>query len=314
MIPQEPAVIIGLSACAVALLIVGYLLAGPRPARLSMDRRRPDVDPGPSRLAGAATAATARVDDMLRKRGSNGVATLLELAGVKTRPQDLVLLTVIAAVVAGGLGTVLVNPLVGILLAILVPIGVRVRLGMLVSKRQKVFADQLDDSLQLMASSLRAGHSLMQALASVAKESEEPASEEFSRIINETRVGRELSHSLTDSARRMGSEDFIWVTQAIQINREVGGNLAEVLDRVGETIRERNQIRRQVKALSAEGRLSALVLMLLPVCTGGFLALVRPEYIGKFTQSLVGWALLVLAAILMAVGYFWLRKSVRIKF
>lgn len=314
MIPSEPAVLAGLAACALAILIVGYLLFGPRPARLPMNRRRPDVAPGPSRLTNAATAATARVDDLLRKRGGSGVATLVELAGVKTRPQDLVLLTIIGAVVAGGLGTVLVNPLVGVLLAILVPIGVRIRLGMLVGKRQKAFADQLDDSLQLMASSLRAGHSLMQALSSVAKEAEEPSSEEFSRIINETRVGRELSHSLTDSARRMGSEDFIWVTQAIQINREVGGNLAEVLDRVGHTIRERNQIRRQVKALSAEGRLSALVLMLLPVVTGGFLWFVRPEYIGKFTESVIGWALLVVAAILMTAGYFWLRKSVRIKF
>jgi tight adherence protein B len=165
-----------------------------------------------------------------------------------------------------------------------------------------------------MSSSLRAGHSLLQALAAVAREAEEPTSEEFSRIINETRVGRELAHSLNDAARRMASEDFVWVTQAIAINREVGGNLAEVLDGVGHTIRERNQIRRQVKALSAEGKLSAIVLMALPFCTGGFLLLTNPSYLTPFTQSALGFGLLGLAGVMLIVGGLWMRKAIQIKF
>jgi tight adherence protein B len=165
-----------------------------------------------------------------------------------------------------------------------------------------------------MASALRAGHSMLQALASVAREAEEPTSEEFARIINETRVGRELGHSLTDSARRMKSEDFVWVTQAIAINREVGGNLAEVLDGVGNTIRERNQIRRQVKALAAEGKLSAIVLMLLPFGIAGFLLFSNPDYMAKFTESLLGYLMIVASAVLLVVGGLWLRKSVEVKF
>ncbi|MEH6381194.1 MAG: type II secretion system F family protein, partial [Dietzia cercidiphylli] len=115
-------------------------------------------------------------------------------------------------------------------------------------------------------------------------------------------------------ARRMGSEDFEWVTQAIAINREVGGNLAEVLDGVGHTIRERNQIRRQVKALAAEGKLSAYVLMALPFGISGFLFMSNPEYISKFTEGLLGYTLIGVSVVLLVVGALWLRKVVNIRF
>ena len=154
-----------------------------------------------------------------------------------------------------------------------------------VGRRQAAFADQLDDSLQLMASSLRAGHSLLRAVDAVSQDAASPTAEEFARIVNETRVGRDLSDSLDEVAERMGSDDFTWVAQAIAIHREVGGNLAEVLDAVGHTIRERNAIRRQVKALSAEGKLSAIVLGALPFAIIGFIAMTNPRYLHKFTES-----------------------------
>ena len=155
------------------------------------------------------------------------------------------------------------GPLLGLLLVgRRCPLGARLLVEFRAGRRQAAFADQLDDSLQLMASSLRAGHSLLRAVDVGAREdASAPTSEEFARIVNETRVGRDLSDALDEVAERMGSDDFTWVAQAIAIHREVGGNLAEVLDAVGHTIRERNQIRRQVKALSAEGKLSAIVLM-----------------------------------------------------
>jgi tight adherence protein B len=137
---------------------------------------------------------------------------------------------------------------------------------------------------------------------------------EFARIINETRVGRQLNDSLDETAARMRSDDFTWVTQAIAINREAGGNLAEVLDGVANTIRERNQIRRQVQALSAEGKLSAYVLMALPFGVGGFLMFSNPAYMAKFTQSLVGYGLLGTCVVLLVIGGLWLRKVVSFKF
>ena len=200
---------------------------------------------------------------------------------MKMRPQDFVLLLIAGALAAGAVGVLLAGPLVGVLLAAAVPLAAKVVLGMLTSRRQRAFADQLEDSLQLMSSGLRAGHSLLQALDGVSQESHQPASEEFARIINETRVGRDMAQALDETAARMASKDFAWVAQAIAINRQVGGNLAEVLDTVGGTIRERGQIRRQVKALSAEGKLSAIVLMALPFGVTGFLARDQPGLPGQ---------------------------------
>jgi tight adherence protein B len=230
------------------------------------------------------------------------------------RLPDFVLVVGLATVAAGLLGVVLSGILMGLLLAGAVPLGAKLLVKFRASRRQAAFADQLDDSLQLMASSLRAGHSLLQSLAAVSREAEEPTRDEFSRILNETRVGRELSVALDETAARMGSADFVWVTEAIAINREVGGNLAEVLDGVGATIRERNQIRRQVKALAAEGKLSAYVLMALPFGVTGFLAFANPAYISKFTSGWVGYGLIALMVVMLIIGGLWLRKVVSFKF
>jgi len=200
------------------------------------------------------------------------------------------------------------------LLLVVTPLAARFLVSFRTGRRQAAFADQLDDSLQLMASSLRAGHSLLRALDSVAQEADSPTAEEFARILNETRVGRDLGEALDELADRMGSEDFSWMAQAISIHREVGGNLAEVLDAVGHTIRERNAIRRQVKALSAEGKLSAIVLMALPFGIAAFIAVANPGYLAHFTESLTGYAMLAVAALLLLVGGLWLNKMVKIKF
>jgi tight adherence protein B len=305
----------GVALLALALLIGFYLVLSPRPVRISLARRRPPAPTGQSSLSGAATTMTGIIDKQLRRRGDVGARiAALERAGITMRLQDFVLLVIAGSLVAAALGVVLAGPLLGLVLGLVVPIVSKVAVSVRTSRRKKAFADQLDDSLQLMASSLRAGHSLLQALNSVATEAEEPTSVEFSRIINETRVGRELGLALDETARRMESLDFGWVTQAIAINREVGGNLAEVLDGVGHTIRERNQIRRQVKALSAEGRLSAVVLMALPLGVLAFLSVTNPAYIARFTESLAGYAMIAAGVLLLIIGGLWLRKVVQLKF
>ncbi|GAA4286415.1 type II secretion system F family protein [Georgenia daeguensis] len=308
-----PTVVVGLGSGALALAITVYLLLAPRPVRLPADRRRPYAGESSGPLARGASVATSAIGRLMGVRAS-GLGSVLEQAGVKARFQDFVFLVVVACLVAGALGTLVGGLLLGVLFAVMIPIGARVVLSIKADRRRAAFADQLDDSLQLMASSLRAGHSMLQALDSVAREAEEPTSEEFARIINETRLGREVNAALEETAARMGSEDFVWVTQAVAINREVGGNLAEVLDGVGNTIRERNDIRRQVKTLAAEGKLSAYVLMALPFGITGFLSVANPTYIGKFTDSLVGYGLIVLAIVLLIVGGIWMRKVVQIRF
>ncbi|MFC7431459.1 MULTISPECIES: type II secretion system F family protein [unclassified Agrococcus] len=294
---------------AIALLAV----LQPTRTRLPRDRRRPAVREGEGALSGAADVASSVMARVIRSRAS-GLARSLDLAGLRMRPQDFAVLVVVGAVVLVAIGVVLGRGLLAI------PMGasavgfaygfVRFR----IAKRRKAFAGQLGSTMQLMSSSLRAGQSMMQALQSVARESDEPTAGELTRVVNETRVGRPIVDSLEEAADRMESVDFRWATQAIAINREVGGSLSDVLDGVAGTIRERDQIRRHVSALSAEGRLSAVILMGLPVVVALFLVFTNASYLSPFVEHPLGPILLGLCGLLMLVGGIWLKKTVEIRF
>jgi tight adherence protein B len=174
-----------------------------------------------------------------------------------------------------------------------VTVGARLFVTFKADRRQAKFAEQLADTLQLLSGSLRAGYSLMQAIDAVAREADAPTSDEFGRIVVETRLGRTPTTRSTRWPNGCASRTSRWVMQAIQIHREVGGDLAEVLDTVGDTIRERDQIRRQVKALSAEGRLSGYVLLALPFAIGGIIFVTNRPYIAELTSGgLLGWGLI----------------------
>jgi tight adherence protein B len=305
----------GVALLGAGLLVLALVVVPAGPARVPLSRLDPTVAPESSALAGAGAAAGAAVEKVLVRRGRlAGGADALERAGMATTLPNFVLTVGMWTLVAVVLGTLLVDLWAGLLMIVVVPLGARLLVKVRAGRRKAAFADQLDDSLQLMASSLRAGHSLLRAVDAVSQDAASPTAEEFARIVNETRVGRDLGESLDEVADRMRSEDFTWVAQAIAIHREVGGNLAEVLDAVGHTIRERNAIRRQVKALSAEGKLSAIVLGALPFGIAGFVSMTNPSYMAKFTQSGMGYAMLAAVVVLMLVGGFWLKKTVAIKF
>jgi tight adherence protein B len=307
--------VVGVATIAVGLLLFALVVVPAGRSRVSLDRLDPTVAPEASALAGAGAAAEAAVEKVLVKRGRLAAgAAALEAAGMTITLPNFVVAVSVWTLVALAVAWLLAGPVVGLLMLAFVPFGARMLVRVRAGRRRAAFADQLDDSLQLMASSLRAGHSLLRAVDAVSQDAVSPTSEEFARIVNETRVGRDLGDSLDEVAERMGSEDFTWVAQAIAIHREVGGNLAEVLDAVGHTIRERNQIRRQVKALSAEGKLSAIVLGALPVGILGFLSMTNPGYLAKFTQSAIGYGMLAGVVVLMLVGGFWLKKTVEIRF
>jgi len=304
----------GVVAVAAALLLLALVVVPAGPRRVALDRLDPSRVPSSSALAGAGSAASTVVLRLLRRgRIAEGQAAL-ERAGVSKSLPDFVLTVGLVALGLGVVVSLLAGVLLGLLVLVVVPLGAKMLLKLKARRRQAAFADQLDDSLQLMASSLRAGHSLLRAVDSVSQEAASPTAEEFSRIVNETRVGRDLNDSLDEVAERMGSDDFTWVAQAIAIHREVGGNLAEVLDAVCRTIRERNAIRRQVKALAAEGKLSAIVLMALPFGIVSFISITNPGYLAAFTASAIGYAMLAVAAVMMLVGGLWLKKTVAIRF
>lgn len=306
--------VIGLLACYSALAGGVLAVAGRAPARISAARRGRQ-DGRDSMLSRFAERLVQWIDQNLRRRGRIAARTqALQEAGLKLRPGDFIALVGAAAITAAAIG-LLASGIVAALLLAAITVGLsRIYLRVMAGRRRAAFADQLDDSLQLLASNLRAGHSMLRALDSLSREAEVPTSEEFARIVNETRVGRDLNESLDDVARRMRSDDFNWIAQAIAINREVGGDLAEVLDQVGNTIRERNQIRRQVKALAAEGKLSAYVLMALPFGLTAFLLVSNPDYLSKLTGSAIGYVMIAVGLVMLTVGGLWMNKVVSVKF
>ena len=285
----------------------------PGPARIPVARRRPGVVAGPTALESVANATTGSIEKLIRGRGGSAT-TLLERAGVKQPLKDVIVLVGAGMLAAAALGLLLWGPLMALVLAAVVPLLARLILGLMVGRRQAAFGEQLDETLQILAGSLRAGYSLPQAVSTVAIEAEVPTSEEFARIVNETRVGRAMEEALEDAAVRVKNEDFFWITQAIAINREVGGNLADVLDGVGHTIRQRSQLRGQVKSLSAEGRLSAIILGALPFVLLFLISMGNREYISLLYTHPVGIMMSGMGVILLVIGLIWLRKTVQIKF
>jgi tight adherence protein B len=237
----------------------------------------------------------------------------LEAAGVSLRSGEFVVTTVGAGLVGAVLGAailqnVLLAGVIGALGALLPTLMLRVALN----RRADKMREQLPDVLTIMASSLRAGHSFLQALDTVAREIPAPANVEFQRLVAEIRLGRPAEDALEALADRVGSPDFRWAVLAVNIQREVGGNLAEILDNVSDTLRERAIMRRQIRVLTAEGRLSAWVLAILPFAIALYMFAVNQEYISLLFTTQIGLFMLGVAGVLMVLGILWMRKIVDI--
>lgn len=304
------------------------LLWNPRP-KLARETRLEQLDsygwaplPAPTALLGqpaegtVATAALSVADRLLRSdRTRSRIVTDLERAGIRMRPQEWLLLRISAVIVAIALCTVLSGslPLGALIGAMLGWLSMFAIVKVKASRRCAAFADQLPDVLQLVASSLRSGFSLAQGLDAVAAEGNQPAAGEFGRALAEARLGAELEDALDGVADRMHSPDLSWVVMAVRISRDVGGNLAEVLLTTVHTIRERAQLKRQIRALSAEGRLSAYILIALPISVAGWFALVRPQYLRPLYTQPLGIAMLVLGVLGLVLGSWWMSRVVKVE-
>ncbi|HEX6325073.1 MAG TPA: type II secretion system F family protein [Jiangellaceae bacterium] len=303
-----------LATVCVGLAVLLILLILLTPSRAVAGRRRLGVKEKPSALTRSTGKVTGLIDKSMAGERRAVWERALDRAGLKTGPAEFIILVGAGALVALALGLLAGGPVAGVMLAGFAVAAAVAGVTIRSDRRKAAFAEQLDDILALLASNLRAGHSLPQALDSLTGDIEEPASSEIIRAVTQVRVGRDLTEALSDVAERMDSDDFRWITQAIAIHRQVGGNLAEVLDTVANTIRERGQVRRQVSSLSAEGRLSAYVLIALPFSVVLFLSLVNPGYLAVFTATTIGWVMLAVAAVLLVVGIFWLRATVKVEF
>jgi tight adherence protein B len=238
------------------------------------------------------------------------ISQSLESAGVSLKAAEWLLLRA-AIIVGGGLFGVLLgasNPFLGVLCVLVAIVGPWFYLRRKKKKRLKAFGTGLADTLQLMSGSLSAGLSLSQSVDTIVREGAEPICSEFRKVVIESRLGVTIEDALEGVASRMESRDFRWVVMAIRIQREVGGNLAELLLTVAATLREREYLRRHVHALSAEGRLSCYVLGGLPPGFLAYLTLSKPDYVKPMFSSPIGWLMVLGMALLLAVGIFWMSK------
>ncbi|MCX2748189.1 type II secretion system F family protein [Arthrobacter sp. MI7-26] len=306
--------VLGLTLCLASLLVLLFVAFKPHHGSLPLNRRRLGRQVEQSAISKVSQSAADAVAGVLGESGGPYNRAVLYNAGVKMTPADFTVLVSAGALVAGVLGILIVNWFIGVVAAVATPFLARIVLGMLTDKRRGKFDGQMTDSIQMLIGGLRAGHSVMRSIEAAALEADAPSSEEFGRIVNETRIGMDARQALDECADRMQSEDFRWIGQAIQINREVGGDLAEVLEQVASTIRERSEIKGHVRSLSAEGKMSAYILMALPVGVGLFMRVVNPGYLDVLFQNPIGMVMLAVSCLLFIVGGFWMSRVIKIKF
>ncbi|WLQ06857.1 type II secretion system F family protein [Arthrobacter oryzae] len=312
---DSPALFItALVLCFGALLVVFLVVLKPRHGSIPANRRRPDVYQGQSAISRVSNTAVSAMGGVIGESGGPYNRAVLYNAGVKMAPADFTVMVFVASLLAGTVVSLLTNILLGILFAIATPFLARLVLSVLRDKRRGRFEAQLTDTIQMLIGGLRVGHSVMRSIEAAAQEADAPTSEELSRVVTETRVGKDARQALDEVAERMDSEDFRWIGQAIQINREVGGDLAEVLEEVAGTIRERSEIKGQVRSLSAEGKMSAWILMAMPVGVAMIIGIMNPGYMNVFFTHPIGIILLIVSILMFVIGGFWMSRTVKIKF
>jgi tight adherence protein B len=304
---------LGVCLVILALTALTYVLFAPPVARVPATRRVAPGAPIESAVERFVGHLERAVDATLRNRNWNPFpAQDLELAGILTPQAAIVTAIGASAFLAYVVGYVLGGLPLGLVLAILVPIGARTNISMRRSKRRRAFADQLESTLEVICSALRAGHSFPSALDTVSADAQAPTAEEFARIGNKGRLGQDLVDAMHDTAERMASQDFGWVADAVAIQRDTGGNLTEILQRVGENIRERNELAKKIRALSAEGRISAWVMMAVPPVLGAYLAFMNAAMFKDAFISFAGMLVLSVCLVLYLIGFFWIRKLVTV--
>ena len=269
-----------------------------------------------SRGSTIADRIVATVDLVAESRGYVGaLGPLLERAGIAVRPSEYITLHALLVVIAGFVAQLATGRLfIAALVVMLSSVTPLWYLGHKARARRERFDEQLPDVLGLMASGLRTGWGLQQAIDLVVTEGADPAREEFRRVQIEARLGVPLDRALKGVAQRVGSEQFEWVVTAISIQREVGGNLAEVLDNVARSIRDRASLVRQVAALSAEGRISAIILMALPFVVVAGLMIINPTYLLDALAHPLGVWMVGIVIVQLIVGFVWIRLVSRIEY
>lgn len=253
-------------------------------------------------------------DRVLTKKRSGRLEQMLNLAGVPLKPEEYVMFQWICTALGAGLlylvtGQVLLLAVGGVL-GFALP---RMWIGRKRKARMTAFNDGLLDMLTTIIGSLRAGFSFAQALRTVVDESQGPVKEEAEIVLKDMQYGSSMEDALTEWKERMPSEDLDLMIQAILIQRQIGGNLAVVLETIVQTIRDRSRIQRQVTTLTAQGRLSGMVVGLLPFVLGCVLYFIEPDYIGTLFHTPIGIGLVAAGLVSGSIGFLFIRKITTIE-
>jgi tight adherence protein B len=268
--------------------------------------------PSPQQKRQSAVAAGA--DRSLRRSSRwRRFGEELVIADIAASPMQVVLFTAGLSVLVGWLAAALFGSALFAAFGLLVPIGVRSLINRSLRRKRLKFADQLPDTLQVVASALRAGHSIVGAMAVVANQAAEPSGSELRRAVADEQLGIPLEDALGAVATRMASREFEQVAIVAALQRDSGGNSAEVLDRVGESVREKIQLRQLIASLTAQGRLARWVLTLLPPAFGLLISVLSPGFLSPLLDRTLGRLIIVAACISVVIGSLLIKRIVEIE-
>ncbi|MFZ5826351.1 MAG: type II secretion system F family protein [Bacillota bacterium] len=257
-------------------------------------------------LVGAVETATRG------SSASNRLSVQLQRADWKWKPAEFMIAQMVAAG-AGLVVSIILIPHLWWLLPILGWVAPTFLLKRAIAQRQKLFTHQLPDALAIVSNALRSGYSFLQAMDVVSREMPAPISKEFSLVLREARVNIPLEEALTHMVQRVQSPDLDLVVTAVLIQRQVGGNLSEVLDKIGGTVKDRVRLQGEVRTLTAQGRLSGWIVSLLPVVLALAEQAIMPGVLNPFVTHPLGMLLLAVAIIMQFIGIMMIRKMVNME-
>jgi tight adherence protein B len=308
---------IAVAAVGAVVVLVG-VIASRRADQSFIEKRLGLIEEETAAQAGAVTRRTPIGDVLDRALTSRGVgadlATQLARADLKVTVGEFMAATLILIMAAGGGAYFLKRDLIVTAAACLAGFfGPRFYVRILRRQRLKAFNNQLSDTINLMVNGIRAGYSVMQAMEAVSREMGPPIADEFARVVQEVQFGIGLEEAMDHMLRRVPSDDLDMMITAINVQREVGGNLAEVLDSISFTIRERVRIKGEIRALTAQSRASGYLIAMVPAVLTAVVYLISPDFIGRLFEDACGLVMVGTAVLGIVLGFIVINKMVQIE-
>ena len=290
-------------------------------ARRELDKRLRDVSMPVDAAADASILKEAHegvlpsIDRVMAGMGvGSSLSRLIEQSGSRTSPSTIIVMTIIAASAGAFLTATFIRlpfaPLGGALVGLVTPVSV---LRYKRSRRRRRFEEQFPEALDLLSRAIRAGHAFQTAMGMVADELTDPVGPEFKKSFDQQNFGLPIRDALNQLAERMPLLDVRFFVTAVLIQRDTGGNLAEILDNLAHVVRERFKILRQIRVHTAHGRFTGWVLMALPAALGVALSIINPAHMELLFHEKLGQQLLMVAIVMQVIGYIWIRKVIKIE-